>query len=169
MPTQSLTERYHEQLDGVLHCYDRIILLGSLHPFCSAKGMTGYLYEHHIRIFDYAQFAERLREQILQQAERLAQEHGPIIDFIRQKNFRKEVRILGTRLKHVMGPVRKAQSAIAAARPCRHLRRAEDPSSARSPPEPAVTLGACFPRDESGARSWLANIGRRVRCRGTVH
>jgi hypothetical protein len=43
MTTQLLSEKFHDQLDGVLNCYDRIVLTGSLHPFCYAQGMTGYL------------------------------------------------------------------------------------------------------------------------------
>lgn len=93
MATSLLSDKYRDQLDGVLNCYDRIILIGSLHPFCYAKGMTHYLYEHHIRIFDYAKFAEPLRDQICQNAERLAQEHGLEVEYIRKKNFRKEERI----------------------------------------------------------------------------
>ena len=93
MVTQLLSEKLHDQLDGMLNCYDRIILTGSLHPFCYPEGMTRYLYEHQIRIFDYAQFAQPLSEQIRQNAERLAQEHGLEIEYIREKNFRKEDRI----------------------------------------------------------------------------
>jgi hypothetical protein len=93
MTTQLLSEKFHDQLDGVLNCYDRIVLTGSLHPFCYAQGMTGYLYKHQIRIFDYAQFAEPLSEQIRENAERLAQQHGLQIEYIRKKNFRKEERI----------------------------------------------------------------------------
>ncbi len=93
MATQLLSEKYREQLDGVLNCYDRIILIGSLHPLCYAKGMTHYLYKHNIRIFDYAQFAQPLSEQIRENAERLAREHGLEIEYIRKKNFRKEDRI----------------------------------------------------------------------------
>jgi hypothetical protein len=37
-----LTEKYADQLDGVLACYDRLILTGSLFPFCYAQGMSGY-------------------------------------------------------------------------------------------------------------------------------
>ncbi len=59
-----LSERYADQLDGVLSCYDRIVITGSLQPFCYAQGMTRYLYQQGIRIFDYAKFAEPLREQI---------------------------------------------------------------------------------------------------------
>ena len=48
---------------GTLSCYDRVIISGNVQPLCYAKGMTGYLYAHHIRIFDYAKtFAEPLRE-----------------------------------------------------------------------------------------------------------
>lgn len=93
MTTQLLSEKYRDQLDGVLNCYDRIVLTGSLHPFCYAQGMTHYLFEHQIRIFDYAKFAEPLTEQIRGNAERLAQQHGLEIEFIRKKNFRKEDRI----------------------------------------------------------------------------
>ncbi len=51
-----LSERYADQLDGMLSCYDRIVITGSLMPFCYAQGMTRYLYQHEIRIFDYAKF-----------------------------------------------------------------------------------------------------------------
>ena len=38
---QPLTERYRERLAGVLSCYDRIIVTGTLPGACYAKGMTG--------------------------------------------------------------------------------------------------------------------------------
>jgi hypothetical protein len=88
-----LTERYADQLDGVLSCYDRIVITGSLQPFCYAQGMTRYLYQQGIRIFDYVQFAEPLREQIRANAEALAEANGIKIEFVRQTDFRKETRI----------------------------------------------------------------------------
>jgi hypothetical protein len=89
-----LSERYANELDGVLNCYDRIVITGSLQPFCYAQGMTSYLYRQGIRIFDYAQFAEPLREQIRENAEALADANGRKIEFIgKQKEFRKEKRI----------------------------------------------------------------------------
>lgn len=93
MDTQLLTEKYSERLDGVLHCYDRVVLFGSLDPLCYAKGMTNYLYTHQIRIFDYAQFAEPLRDEIRSNAEAIAAEAGLNIEFIQQRDFRKEDRI----------------------------------------------------------------------------
>ena len=77
MATQLLTEKYAESLDGVLGCYDRIVITGSLAELCYAKGMTHYLYAHDIRIFDYARWAEPLRDEIRANAEALAQAAGP--------------------------------------------------------------------------------------------
>lgn len=88
-----LTERYADQLDGVLSCYDRIVITGSLMPFCYAQGMTGYLYQQGIRIFDYPRFAESLRERLRENAEALAEANRLKIEFIRKKDFRKENRI----------------------------------------------------------------------------
>jgi hypothetical protein len=95
MATALLTERYGDEIQGMLHCYDRVIITGSLQPICYAKGMTKYLYVHGIRIFDYGkQFAEPLREQIRSNAETIAQENGLEIEFIsKRKAFRKEDRI----------------------------------------------------------------------------
>lgn len=88
-----LTERHAQQIAGVLSCYDRILIQGTLPGFCYADGMTAYLYAHHIRIFDYARFAEPLRNALRENAERLAGDHGLQIDFIRKRNFRKEDKI----------------------------------------------------------------------------
>ena len=95
MATALLTERYDDEIQGILHCYDRVIVTGSLQPLCYAKGMTKYLYMHGIRIFDYGkQFAEPLKERIRSNAETIAQENGLEIEFIRKrKAFRKEDRI----------------------------------------------------------------------------
>ena len=89
-----LTNKYGTEMYGVLHCYDRVVISGNLHPFCYAKGMTGYLYAHAIRIFDYVKFATPLRQAIREKAAALAKGNGLEIEFIRQsKAFRKEKRI----------------------------------------------------------------------------
>jgi hypothetical protein len=82
MDEELLSERYRNKLDGILSCYDRIVITGSLHPFCYAQGMTHYLYQKGIRIFDYAKFAEPLRERIRENAEALAQANGVQIEFV---------------------------------------------------------------------------------------
>ena len=94
MGVQLLTERYQGQIAGVLSCYDRIIIQGTLPKWCyakGAKGMTDYCYEHQIRIFDYPKWAEPLRDAIRQNMERIAAANGTEIVFIRsKKKFRQE-------------------------------------------------------------------------------
>lgn len=93
MGIELLTERHADQIAGVLGCYDRILIFGTLPKLCYARGMTSYLYEHQIRIFDYPRFAEPFRNQLRDNAEKLAAENGLKIDFIRKRNFRKEAHI----------------------------------------------------------------------------
>lgn len=88
-----LSDRYADQLDGILSCYDRIVITGSLMPLCYAQGMTHYLYQQGTRIFDYPKFAEPLREHLRENAETLAESHGVKIEYIRKKDERKENRI----------------------------------------------------------------------------
>ena len=85
-----LTERYAEKINGVISCYDRVLLQGTLPGLCYADGMTKYLCDHNIRIFDYPNFAEPLGGQIRENAERLATEHGLKIEFVRSHTTRKE-------------------------------------------------------------------------------
>jgi hypothetical protein len=89
-----LTERYADQIAGVVSCYDRLVIMGTLPGVCYAEGMASYLRAHGLPVFDYPRFAEPLREEIRQNAERLAREQGLEIEFIRSTHaFRKEERI----------------------------------------------------------------------------
>lgn len=61
---------------------------------CYDKAMTSYLYNHHIKIFDYPKWAENLKNELKNHIEALAQSSGVSVDFIRkQKSFRKEEQI----------------------------------------------------------------------------
>src|SRR5689334_3566194 len=51
--TPLLTDRYRDRLAGVLSCYDRIVITGTLPGACFAEGMTKLLLSRGIRIFDY--------------------------------------------------------------------------------------------------------------------
>lgn len=94
MSTKLLTEKYADDLYGVLHCYDRVIINGSVRQWSYAKGMTSYLYGQDIRIFSYTKFAEPLRDAVRQNAQALAEKNGLEIEFIsKHKAFRKEARI----------------------------------------------------------------------------
>jgi len=47
-----LTDRYAAQIAGVVSCYDRIVITGTLPGVCYAEGMAAYLRAHDIRLFD---------------------------------------------------------------------------------------------------------------------
>jgi hypothetical protein len=88
-----LTERYAAQIAGVLSCWDRVLIFGTLPKICYAGGMTSYLYERKIRIFDYPKFAEPFRDRLRENAERLGAEAGIEIEFLRKRKVRKEDRV----------------------------------------------------------------------------
>jgi hypothetical protein len=78
---QSLTDRYDERMAGVLSCYDRVVITGTLPTICHSRGMTAFLYTRQIRIFDYPQFAATLRDLVREAAAAIAAEAGPLSEF----------------------------------------------------------------------------------------
>jgi len=90
MGVELLTERLKDQIAGVLGCWDRVLIFGTLPKICYAEGMTSYLYAKQVRIFDYPKFAEPFRNQLRDNAERLAAAAGIEIEFLRKRNVRKE-------------------------------------------------------------------------------
>jgi len=100
---QSLTERYDDRIAGVLSCYDRVVITGTLPVICYAEGMTRFLYALGIRIFDYPQFAQTLRDRVRDRAASLASEAGVSIEHITKSHIRKEeivARVLAHRGDH---------------------------------------------------------------------
>ena len=93
MGIELLTERHADQIAGVLSCYDRILIFGTLPGVCFADGMTSYLYQHKIRIFDYPHFAEPFRNLLRENAALIAADNSLEIEHIRKKNFRKPERL----------------------------------------------------------------------------
>ena len=94
MGVELLTERYKGQIAGVLSCYDRIIIQGTVPGWCYASGMTDYCYGHRIRIFDYPNWAEPLREALRKNMECIAADNAIEIEFVHsRKSFRKEDRV----------------------------------------------------------------------------
>jgi hypothetical protein len=88
-----LVERHSKQILGVLSCFDRVVITGTLPEICHAQAMSAHLRSKGFRLFDYTQFAEPFREEIRGHAERLAAESGLAIEFIQRKSFRKGDRI----------------------------------------------------------------------------
>jgi len=99
METQ-LTKRYAANLHGVLSCYDRILIVGTVPGACYADGMTSFLYSRGIRIFDYAKFAEPLCQIVRERAAQVCAKAGLEIEHVRKSHIRKEdlvQRVLATR------------------------------------------------------------------------
>jgi hypothetical protein len=84
---------YKNKIQGTLSCLDRIVFTGIIPGICYADGMSSLLRTKDIRIFDYTKWAEPLRDEIRTNAERMAEENGSEIEFLRKKKFRKEERI----------------------------------------------------------------------------
>ena len=90
---QNFIERHLTQIQGITSCFDRVVLTGTIPGICYADGMSLFLRQQNIRIFDYANWAKPLREEVRENAESIASQNGLEIDFIRKKSFRKEHRI----------------------------------------------------------------------------
>jgi len=106
---QPLTERYKNDLLGVLSCFDRIVITGTLPGACYPKGMTSYLYSRNIKIFDYAkELADPLRHRLRENTQEFAEKHGIAIEHINKPGIRKEdvvAKVLKER-GEMPGPVR---------------------------------------------------------------
>jgi len=85
-----LTTKYQNKISGVLSCFDRVIITGTIPQICYSQGMTSYLYGHNIRIFDYPRFAEPFRNEIRTNAEQIAKDNNIEIEFVRKSHIRKE-------------------------------------------------------------------------------
>ena len=101
--SESLTERYGDRIAGVLFCYDRVVITGTVPVICYAEGMTHFLYANGIRIFDYPEFAMKLRDRVRDAAGSLAAAAGISIAHIAKSHIRKEevvARVLEQRGDH---------------------------------------------------------------------
>ena len=102
--SQSLTERYDDRIAGVLSCYDRVVTTGTLPGVCYADGMTRYLNAQGIRIFDYPQFAMKLRDRVREASGIVAPlEAGVAIERMATSHIREEsvvARVLERRGDH---------------------------------------------------------------------
>ena len=93
-----LTDTYKKDIACVLSCYDRLIITGTIPEISYSQGMTSYMYQKGIKIFDYPKFAEPFKDAIRANAERIAKEQGLTIDFIRKTSTRKET-IISDKIK----------------------------------------------------------------------
>lgn len=136
----TLVDRYANKIRGVLSCFDRVVITGTIPEICHAGAMAAHLTGRNIRLFDYTHFAEPLRDEIRQNAERLAQENGLQIDYIRRKDFRKEERIKAILAKRGNHP--GLVHIFSAMEPCASFRPWYDKTSKKTSLKP--TQGKCL-------------------------
>ena len=72
-----LLDRYADQIEGILGCYDRLIFTGTLVDVAHPDALTLRLHQLNIHCFDLKVFAERLHDQVHDSALRLARAAGP--------------------------------------------------------------------------------------------
>jgi hypothetical protein len=87
---ENLSVHYSSQISGTLSCFDRVILTGTVPGICYAEGMTSWLYQHNIKIFDYTTTVNNLREQLRDHTEQYAKQQGVEIQFVSKTHIRKE-------------------------------------------------------------------------------
>lgn len=85
-----ITERHKSKISGLLGCFDRVILSGTLPQICYADGMTSYLRYKKTRIFDYRKFTEPFGKQIRENAEQLAKISGIQIKHLNKSKIDKD-------------------------------------------------------------------------------
>jgi hypothetical protein len=90
---ESIIDRYAQQIKGVISCFDRVVITGTFPDICYSEAMASYLSSQGIRLFDLPRFAEPLRDEIRDNAQRLAEQNGLEIEYISKKNFRKEQKV----------------------------------------------------------------------------
>nr|VFJ57297.1 MAG: hypothetical protein BECKFW1821B_GA0114236_103322 [Candidatus Kentron sp. FW] len=65
-------ERYREEISGVLSCFDRVVISGTIPDICYCGAMENFLGYHGIHFFDYPHWAKPPNDELRQNAEQLA-------------------------------------------------------------------------------------------------
>jgi hypothetical protein len=93
-PMATLLDRFGAKIKGILSCFDRVIIQGTVPEFCYAGAMMGYLTAHNIRFFDFAQWAKIQRDRLRTHFETLAAAEGLTIEYLKKaRGLRKEDRV----------------------------------------------------------------------------
>ena len=60
----SCFERHADKIVGVISCFDRIVIQGTLPDICHPGAITNFFNGHGIKIFDFKQWAAPMRDEI---------------------------------------------------------------------------------------------------------
>lgn len=84
-------KKYQDKIQGVLSCYDRIVIKGTLPNASHAGAMTNLLYRKDYLLKDITQFTNPLRNEVYSNTQKISKSTGIEIEHIRQlKKVRKE-------------------------------------------------------------------------------
>ncbi len=84
-------KKYQDKIQGVLSCYDRVVIKGTLPNASHAGAMTNLLYRKNYLLNDITKFTNPLRNEVYKNAKQIAKTAGIEIEYIRNtKKVRKE-------------------------------------------------------------------------------
>ena len=84
-------KKYEKSISGVLSCYDRVVIKGTLHAACFADGMMSIMNRKHTKYKYYRSFVSPFRDKIYQNTEQISNQEQVAIEFIRNSRaVRKE-------------------------------------------------------------------------------
>ena len=82
-----LTERYSDQIKGVLHCFDRIVVFGSFNEIRYGGAMEWHLKQEGVKLIDYEKkYANKLRLDMVEHVKAVAAYYSKDIEFINHRH-----------------------------------------------------------------------------------
>lgn len=89
-----INEVHKDKILGSIFCYDRININATAGTFGYADGMTSFFYANGFKIFDFHKIFEPVTNDIVKNAEKIANDNNLEIEFVRKtKAFRKDDKI----------------------------------------------------------------------------
>jgi hypothetical protein len=105
MSVKGILERYQQEIEGVLGCFDRVVVAGTLKEVAHPAAMEAILYGAKIRFFELGKYCEPIREQLRDNALRLAKEAGVEFEYLSSgKGVNKEQLVAKVLAKRGMAP-----------------------------------------------------------------
>ena len=87
----SFVDKYSSKIEGVLSCYDRVVLRGTLPSVSHAGAMTNLLYRKGMLLKDITKLTDPFRNELHENAKSISKSSGVAIEFIRSsRSVRKE-------------------------------------------------------------------------------
>jgi len=83
-------EKYDSKIQGLLSCYDRVLIKGHLPSVSHAGAMTDLLYRRGILLKNVQTFMSVYRDVVRKRAQDIAKQSGIEIEFVRKSTVRKE-------------------------------------------------------------------------------